>query len=209
MAKSVEEICNLALQRVGVTQTIDSIEQRVKEAMVCNACYDTVREKALKDAPFPFSRKYSLLARSGTDPIKWKYRYVYPNDCLAIRYLFPTLDAAFTVSEIREVARRFKHPYEIAIDETGEKTILTDIEDAAIEYTANIDNPKRFDASFVSFLAWGVAGEIALPLSRDIAFAQNAFTMYEREMNAAIAAALNEETIDEQPESEFVTTRLG
>jgi hypothetical protein len=208
MATSIEAICNLALQRVGVTQTIDRIDQRVKEAMVCKTSYDVVREKALKDAPFPFSRKYSLLARSGTDPIKWKYRYVYPNDCLALRYIFPTLDNAYEVETIRKYARETKHAYEIAIDETGEKTILTDVEDAAVEYTVDVDNPKFFDASFVSFFAWGIAGEIALPLSRDVSFAQNAFSMYEKEMSMAIAAALNEETQEDQPESEFVLARL-
>lgn len=208
MATSDIQVCNLALQRVGETMTIDSLDQRVKEAQVCKAVYDTVLQKALKDAPFPFSRKYDLLALSGSTPLKWKYRYVYPNDCLALRYVFPVI-AGLDEVELRRVARNYKHPYEIATDSDGEKTILTDVENAAVEYSLNVTNPMRFDASFVSFFAWGIAGEIALPLARDIKFAQNAYAMYAKEMGEAHAAALNEETQEDQPESEFVTVRYS
>lgn len=210
MAKSVEAICNLALQRVGVTATIDDMEtQRVKEAMVCNTAWATVLEKALKDAPFPFSRKYELLAQSGTPALKWKFRYVYPNDCVAIRSIFPDIGEGYDAATIRKVARECTHAYEIAVDSTGEKTILSDVENAVVEYTLNVTNPKRFDASFDSFIAWGLAGEIALPLARDIDFARNAFTMYAKEQGEAHAAALNEETEEDQPESEFVTYRYS
>ena len=209
MARSVEQICNLALQRVGVTSAIDSIDQRVKEAMVCNVAYATVLEKALVDAPFPFSRKYELLAQSGTTSLKWKYRYVYPNDCLALRSIFPNIGEGYDARTLRKVAMECTHAYEIAVDSTGEKTILSDVENAVVEYTMNVSNPKWFSSSFVSFLAWGLAVEIALPLSRDVSFSQNALAMYERGQQEAHSAALNEETDEDQPESEFVTTRYS
>lgn len=209
MAKSIEAICNLALQRVGVTATIDQIGDRNKEAMVCNTAFATILEKALKDAPFPFSRKYELLAQSGTAALKWKYRYVYPNDCVAIRSIFPNIGDGYDAATLRKVARERNHAYEIAVDTNGEKTILSDVEAAVVEYSLNIDNPKRFDASFDSFIAWGLAGEIALPLARDVSFAQNAFAMYEKERGEAHAAALNEQTEEDQPESEFITTRYS
>lgn len=207
MAKSEVEICNIALQRVGVTATIDSMNQRIKEALVCNTVYDMVREKTLKDSMFPFSRKYSLLNLSGTAPIKWKFRYVYPTDCLAIRSIFPDLGSGYDPVVFRRVSREAKLPYEIVTDDTGEKTIVTDVENAAIEYTVNVTNPVRFDSAFVSMFAWGMAGEIALPLSRDVKYAQNAFAMYEKEKNESIASAMNEEVTDTQPESEFILVR--
>lgn len=207
MAVSDASICNIALQRIGVTSTIDLLTQRTKEAIVCNTVYSNVREKTLVDAPFPFSRKYSMLNLSGTPALKWKYRYVYPNDCLAIRNIFPNIGEGYDPIAFRRVGMTINLPYEIAIDDTGEKTILTDIESAVIEYTCNITNPARFDAKFVSLFAWGLAAEIALPLARDIKFSQQAFSMYAMELNQALATALNEETVDEQPDSEFVTVR--
>jgi hypothetical protein len=207
MARSNEAICNVALQRVGVTATIDRLDQRIKEAMVCNQVFEMTRRKVLEETPFPFSRKFSLLAQSGSTPLKWRYRYVYPNDCLHIRSIFPNVGEGYDPSILRRVARERSHPYELALDDTDEKTILTDIENAIIEYTVDIANPSRFTSAFDSMFAWALAGEIALPLSTDVKFASNAFGMYETEKNRVHATALNEEHSEDSPESEFITVR--
>ena len=207
MAKSDISICNTALQRIGVTATIDSLDQRILEASVCNQVYEMTRKKVLTETPFPFSRKFALLALSGSTPLKWKFRYVYPNDCLQIRSIFPNIGSGYDPITLRRVAKEYKHPYELAVDDGDEMTILTDIEDAIIEYSIDISNPKRFNTAFESMLAWAIAGEIALPLSRDVKYAQNAFSMYEKEKNEAHAAALNEESNEPPQESEFVLVR--
>lgn len=207
MARSDAEICNVALQRVGVTLTIDSLTQRVKEAIVCNLIYSSTREKVLTDGHWPFARKYQLLNLSGTAPLKWKYRYVYPNDCLAVRGIFPDLGAGVDPSIFRAYAQQYPTPFEIVVDDNGDKTICTDLQDAAIEYTLNVTNPMRFDAAFSSALAWAVAAEIAVPLSRDAKYMNNAVAMYDREVNAAAAKALNEEGREPDPPSSFERER--
>jgi hypothetical protein len=207
MAASDAEICNIALQRVGVTLTIDTLGQRVKEAIVCNLIYATTREKVLTDGHWPFARKYQPLNLSGVAPLKWKYRYVYPNDCLAVRGIFPDLGAGVDPAIVREYARQHRTPFEIVLDDNDDMTICTDLADASIEFTRNVTNPARLDAQFVSAFAWAIAAEIALPLSRDVKYMQNALSMYDREIGQAMAKALNEEGRQEDPESEFVRER--
>lgn len=207
MAKSDAEICNVALQRVGVTLTIDSLTQRVKEAIVCNLIYQMTREKVLVDGHWPFARKYQLLNLAGTPPLKWKYRYVYPNDCLAVRGIFPDLGAGTDPAVFRAYARQYPTAYEIVLDENDNKTICTDLADAAIEYTKNVTNPMRFDAPFSSAFSWAVAAEIAVPLSRDAKYMNNAVAMYGREVDIAAAKALNEEGREQDPPSEFERER--
>lgn len=207
MAKSDAEICNTALQRVGVSLTIDSLGQRVKEAAVCNQVYSMTREKVLTDGLWPFARKYQLLNLSGTAPLKWKYRYVYPNDCLGVRGIFPDLGAGVEPYIFREYQRQNPTPYELVLDDNGDRTICTDLPDAAIEYTMDVTNPMRFDAKFVSAFAWAIAAEIALPLARDPKYMQNALSMYRLEIGQALASALNEEGRPEESESEFVRGR--
>lgn len=208
MAKSDAEICNTALQRVGVTQTIDSLTQRVKEAAVCNLVYSMTREKVLTDGRWPFARKYQVLALSGeAAPINWRYRYVYPNDCLSVRSIFPNLGAGSDPDVTREYRRQNPTAFEIVLDANGDRTICTDLPDAVLEYTMNITNPMRFDARFSSAFAWAIASEIALPLARDAKYMQNALSMYQIEIGQALAAALNEESKPEESESEFVRGR--
>lgn len=207
MARSDAEIGNLALQRVGVTLTIDRLDERTKEASVLNKVFATVREKVLADANWPFARKYQDLNRSGTAPAKWKYSFAYPNDCLAVRTIFPTFQAGAESRAVRKYINENKTPYEIVIDDNENKFICCDQPAVTIEMTVNITNPSRFDSKFASMFAWGLAGEIALPLARDVKYAQNAFSMYGTEKLEAQAASFSEQVNDENPESEFVRER--
>lgn len=206
MAKSDAEIGNIALQRVGVTLTIDNLDERTKEASVLNKVFKTVREKALADANWPFARKYQLLNQSGTVPSKWKYAFAYPNDCLAVRSIFPV----FTGSEpaaVRRWINENKLPFEIITDSSGDKFICCDQPAVEIEMTVNVTNCSRFSSAFDSMFAWGLAAEIALPLARDVKYSQNAFQMYGLEKQTAQAQSFNEQVNDDIPESEFVRER--
>lgn len=212
MAKSDAEICNTALQRVGITLGIESLTQRVKEAIVCALVYEMVRGKVLTEAQWPFARRYQLLNLSGAPPLKWRYRYVYPNDCLQVRGIFPG-DMAGNGGEVdpallRSYIQQYPTPYEIVTDENGDMTICTDLPTAAIEFTANVTNPARYSARFASAFAWALAAEITLPLARDVNYMKNALYMYDRELGQAIAAAFNESTREKDPESIFVRERF-
>lgn len=207
MATDDISICNLALSRIGVTMKIASLSDRTKEAVELNAVFAEVRERVLAAAPWPFARKIVELQKTGTTPYRWAYRYEYPGDCVAIRAIYPPFPAGQTAQTFRRWLQENTVKYEIALDEDDALTICSDQNAAIIEYTARVENPRRFDAPFTSAFAWALAAEIALPLAKTIDHSRNAGTMYEKEVYEAIAKALNEEKRDVPPESEFVRAR--
>jgi hypothetical protein len=63
--------------------------------------------------------------------------------------------------------------------------IFTDTASATFEYTAQITDPTQWEAEFVSMLAWRLAAELSLSLSRTQDFAKTCLEMYVQEKQAA------------------------
>ncbi|BCS54781.1 hypothetical protein [Geobacter sp. SVR] len=208
MANDEVAICNRALSRIGVTTKIPSLDVRTKEAIELNAVFEDVRDAVLAAAHWPFARKIIALQKTGEAPFRWLYRYEYPNDCVAIRFLYPPISGGRDAEGFRLALQENPIKYEIGLDENNAQTICTDTDLAVIEYTARVKNPRQFDAKFSSALAWALAAEVALPLAKTLDHSRNALAMYEKEISEAIAKALNEERSDPPPESEFVLARL-
>lgn len=201
-------ICNLALSRIGVTVKIDSFDARSQEAIELKAVYELVRDRVLGAAPWPFAKRVDYLQKTGATPVRWAFRYEYPNDCVRVRAIYPPPPAGTRPEQFRVWLRVNRVPYELELDETGAKTIVTDQDTAIIEYTKRIVDPSLFEAAFASTFAWGLAAEIALSLAKTVDHAKNAGAMYQQAVNEALAAALNEEVREDPPESEFVRARL-
>jgi hypothetical protein len=210
MARDEAQICNTALSRIGVTTKITSLDNpRTKEAIELAQVYEEVRDRVLAAAHWPFARKSVRLQQSGETPEKWAYRYEYPNDCLAVRFIFPPIGAGRSPQSFRQSLQEIKTPYEIALSEDDSLTLCTDLgPEAVLEYTKRVTNPARFDALFASALAWALAAEVALPLAKTVDYAQNAIKAYDLVVAQATAKALNEEVRQDPPDSEFVRARL-
>jgi hypothetical protein len=201
-------IANLSLSRIGISTKIDSLTQRTKEAIELNNIFEEVRDRVLAAAPWPFARKIVTLQMTGSDPLKWLYRYEYPNDCLATRMLIPPRPSALSAASFRSYLKQVKFPFELLVDgDSNDLTICTDLELASLEYTMRVTNPLRFDALFGSTFAWLLAAEVALPLAKGIDYANNAGKQYENAIAVATAKAYNEETPEDPPDSEFVRER--
>lgn len=209
MARDEVSICNVALSRIGISLKIDSLANpRSKEAIELAQVYEDVRDLVLSASPWPFARKVVALQPTGTTPMKWAYRYEYPNDCLAVRFLFPRIGGGSSPASYRQAIQEIKTPHEIALDDDDSLTICTDLQGAVMEYTKRVVNPARFDAMFSSALSWALASEVALPLAKTIDHAKNAANAYEKIVAEAKAKALNEEVRQDPPDSEFVRARL-
>lgn len=208
MAKDDVSICNMALSRIGVSMKIASLSDRTKEAIELNGVFDEVRDRVLTADNWPFARKLRSLQLTGDTPFLWKYRYEYPNDCLAVRLLYPPNPSGTSIESFRLALKENPIRYEIGLDEDDAQTICTDQDLAAIEYTARVINPRHYDARFTSAFAWALAAEIALPLAKTIDHSRNAASMYEKEIREASAKAANEERPEPPPDSEFVIVRL-
>ena len=207
MAKDNVSIANLALSRIGISAKIASFDERSKEAIEINAVFDEVRERVLSAAPWPFARKVATLQKTGSTPYRFAYRYAYPADCLKIRKLLPEYPAGQSPEGFRTWLRTTPIRYELETDSTGQLTICTDEDIASVEYTLRITDPTRYDAKFTGAFAWALATEISLPLAKTLDFSKNAAAAYEKEIAEAISLAMNEEKVDDNPDSEFVRAR--
>lgn len=209
MARDDVSIANLALLRIGVTKKIASLQPpgQTQEAIVLIDLFDEVRDRVLAAAPWPFARKMINLQLTGDTPIRWKYRYEYPNDCVSLRALLPDIPAGMTPEAFRLWQKANRVPYELE-DSEGVTTICTDQETAVLEYTVRVTNPTRYDAVFTSAFAWALGAEAALPLAKTIEHSKNAAAAYNSVIADAIAKALNEEVTEREFVSEFERSRL-
>ena len=81
---SVIEICNSALNQLGAAP-ITSFTENNKNARICNARYNTVRDAVFSSHPWNCLTKRVTMAADSTAP-GWGYTYAFtlPSDCLRV-----------------------------------------------------------------------------------------------------------------------------
>jgi hypothetical protein len=193
------QITNLALQRLGVTKSIASIDENSVEARAAKLVIDDERDAVLEDFPWPFATAYATLGLV-SDPdtaanYDWYYAYRKPSDCVFARRIVTALGRKDTVPPA----------YKLGQDATGD-LIYTDQEDAQIEYTARVD-VSRFSALAASMVAWRLAINLAPALSRIDGITRTVQVGYEREKQRAQVKALNEGQSDEPRDAEWIEAR--
>lgn len=214
MTISVVDICNMALARIGHSETIASLDERSKAAQSCTLFYDAARDFVLRDGVWNFATRAVQLAEvaDATFP-GWRYVYRYPTDCLQARQITTSAGTRLTWYEtdptrsdrlLRWLPPRI--PFEVSSDDAG-RLILTDLEEAYLVYTARITDPNLFDSMFVSALSWYLAVELVMPLSVDERRAARAERNYALVLSQAEAANLNEAQPDPPAESPSITAR--
>ncbi len=190
----VVTVCNMALMRIGHSDTIADISEGSNEARVCSTFYEFVRDQVLRDFAWPFATKrasLSLLAE--TPPTNWTYAYAVPDDCLFARGL--------VIEGMRIPRPDDQIPYEI-----NAKKIYTDLELAQLVYTYRVDDLNQWDAQALSALAWLLAAELGTALKVKPELANYARGMYQKAQSEAIASALSEGS-DLGPNSELLDAR--
>jgi len=199
---SVIEICNIALSRLGNSRTINSLQEKSKEAGLCDLHYDSAREEVLSDFDWNFATKRVALAGTGAAPGDWQFAYRYPTDCLRISEIM--------VPGMRNPPERMRIEYQVGSDADGTgKLIYTDQPAAVLKYVAKVTDPNMFDALFRSALSWKLASEIGMPLSSAPSLVQNCLTMYAQLIRSAGSHSMNESQEPVEPDSEFTSARLS
>jgi len=195
MASEVD-ICNLALSHIGASATISSLTEQSEEAFHCNLLYADARDALLRAFPWGFATRHLALSDVGSPPGNWSYRYSYPNDCLFAREILQTTSGGDPID------------FEIALgDAYNAKVILTNQESANLIYTYKATNTLVFDPLFIVALAWRLASEIAMPLTRDEKRMKNAYEMYLSTISEAQTFNANESQIDRNKEASWITGR--
>lgn len=177
------EICNIALARIGVAP-IESMGEASEAARACSQYYDFVRRGVLRKYPWTFATRRVTLAQINTQPPDFNYAYRYPANALALRKMYNANYCGLPEA----------NQYKIISDREG-KVIYTDVENANIEYTADIEDVSLFDDEFIEALGWKLAAEIAFMLTGNIDIAQTCVQAYNAYFAEAAADNAQEENV--------------
>jgi hypothetical protein len=196
MASEID-ICNLALSHIGASATISSLTEQSEEAFHCNLLYADARDAVLRAHPWGFAKRYLALSECANPPGNWKYRYAYPNDAIYAREI---LQANTLGDPIK---------FEIALsDKFNSREVLTNQENATLVYTYKVTNTLVFDPLFINALAWRIASDIAMPLTRDQERLKAAYQMYQMAISEAHTFNANESHEDVNREASWITGRF-
>lgn len=208
---SAVEICNMALSNIGSSDRIDDLEEASVPAERCSLWFAHCRDYVLRaDCEWPFATAFAQLAEVATNPDpEFPHAYAMPNDCMRIRRIvnpaFPRsyplrCHGGYGLPAIPDI------PFRV-VNGSSQRLIATVLEAVTLEYTMKIESPEMFDPMFVDALSWYLASKIAPALGKDTSIAGNCFNQYQAEILRAGAAALNEQTAPQQPESAFIAVR--
>lgn len=170
---SVEEICSMALARVGEPPITD-IDGTDPNSTRCRQFYAIARDSLLRKYPWNFATTRARLQRDAKAPAwGFPYQYALPADYIRLQNVndFPLMDP-LTGEDLGPPPI----PYEI---ESG--FILTFLDTVFIKYTRRVTESGRFDAMFVDALAARLAFDLSIPLRKPAGFT---------EMMSKIAAAM-------------------
>lgn len=203
MAQSKTEIANFAISHLGIGKRIVSLEtERSQEAIVCNLFYSTALGETLRDFDWPFTRTIADLVLVQVNPnLDWKYSYRLPSDCLKALHI---------LSGLRVETRQSRIEYEIGQDDEG-KLLFTDQDSATLKYIIKADDPMQYPDDFTMALSYRLAMYVAPQItSGDRAKLRAEMAQYYMaEITQAKCNSLNEEQVNEDPESEFIRIREG
>ncbi|MCO7513716.1 hypothetical protein NJF44_01320 [Pseudomonas guariconensis] len=205
---SVVEICNMALSHIGHGQRIDDLAEASLEAEQCSLFYEHARDFVLRaDCDWGFATAFAQLAEVATNPNpEFPYAYAVPNDCMRVRRILPPAFPQGFLPHDRCMPAMPEIKFRI-INGSSQRLISTTVSPATLEYTIKIESSEMFDPIFVSALSWYLASLVAAPLAKDTSVALSCYQQYQGDVLRAAAAALNEDTAEQWPESSFITGR--
>lgn len=215
MAQSKTEICNLALARLGKDQFIGNIEtEQSKPARLCRQFYPMALAELLEDYDWTFAQSVVQLAVPvGDPPPGWSFQYSLPADCLSpIRVCDESGARLWSWSWLNRGLNSTLQMPDIPFKKmrsasSGGVVIVTDMPDAFLIYTAQVDNSGDYSALFVSALAWRLAVELAMPMAVEPSLAK----MASDALGSVLAMAWNKDARDQSfgalPDSPSVAIR--
>lgn len=221
MASQVD-ICNRALLSIGARAQISSItpSDGSTEANACSVLFSSTFEALARATQWNCLRKQGLLsllaAASGTPenptgttlplpPTPWLYQYGLPSDCLAVRFLVPSLPSAGLGASPTTLSNQAptwvwttsgKIPFAVAYatDNSGNpiQIVLTNQDQAQAVYTVNQGNPAIWDSKFQAAMVASLAAYLVPALSLNMPLMQASIATAERLIGEARVADGNE-----------------
>ena len=191
MARTDVNIVNIALARLGITDVITTLTETTNDqAIQANLIYAETRDALMREFPWRFATKHVSLNETLYDieQTEFDHHYDYPDDCLRVLRVYDVTTERSTITP--------KTQYEVysvgtATDDSV-RVIATNLERASADYIARITDPDFFDSTFVDCLAWRLAAELAVPLTRGFDKRDELYKIYISTLEAARAIDMSE-----------------
>lgn len=188
MAFSQVERSNAALSAIGARR-ITALTEDSKEARICNARFDAVRDALLRAHPWNFAMaRASQPALSATPAWGWARQFQLPTDCLRMWAAQNLKDEEWTVEG---------------------RVVLTDAgAPLNIRYIRRADNPADWDAGFAEAFSARLAAEISADIVDETTTTERMWTLYRDKLAEARRADAQEGSAEEHPESAWLEARV-
>jgi hypothetical protein len=236
---SPADICNQALALLGTRSTITDLNEDSNEARACLQFYDSTRRQTIRSAPWGIAKKFQTLtlwkSAPGTPEFVgtptpywtdaypapgWNYSYLYPDDCLWMRFIIPQIDVSVLGVPLFSTNTSFAPSfgaqsyvkYSIATDaDNGNqiKVILTNQRQAIACYNRDVEDPNLWDPGFEEAIVSALAAQLAMPLTGDKQLMQLNFQIANKRIMDARASDNNESPVVHEIIPDFILARGG
>lgn len=158
-------ICNTALNRLGAN-TITSFTENSKEARLCNAEYQGIKDQLLRAHPWNCAISRAELAQDSIPPsFGFTYQYTLPTDPYCLRVL-----------QMETEVINFK---------VEGRKLLTNESTAKIMYIGRVQDSEEFDALFIDTLSARIAFEFSFNITGSRTLQTDLFSLYSEKLALA------------------------
>lgn len=179
------DICNMALSSIGQGR-IASLTEDSELARQCAIYYDLLRKSLLDTFRWGFAERSKKLAEVNAEMPGWDHVYAVPNDCRIVRQIYNRNERLETSEFTKE---HTYHQFKISLVDESTKVVMVNMEDAWMDYTADIRNAEMFNPHFCEALAHKLAYYLAMPLSGSQSIKQTEYQLYQTTIQQAMLAS--------------------
>jgi hypothetical protein len=185
----IVEIVNIALARLG-DSPIQGLTEGSVPANMATVFYEPSRRAVLRDFNWNFALRTARLAKLQQPGSGFRYAFSLPADCLRVVSLLGSTE--------RGTGPGF-------VVRSG--NLLTDKEDAEIEYIYDCQDPALFDDKFIEALSYKLASELAMPVKGSPELMGNYMNVYQAFVEQA-ATLSSEERRPELLDNPYLEARF-
>jgi hypothetical protein len=165
---SIVSIVNQALTLLGADRII-AIDEDSENARKANAIYSLTRDEMLREHPWNFAVKQSLLSQLSTaTTFDFDHAYQLPSDYLRI---LKVSDGSAAITDYKVKGN----------------TIMTDDDTVYLEYIYKCDDTSLYDAQFTAALTAKLAFKLAFAVTNNMNIQQQMYKLYDEELSKAKA----------------------
>jgi len=160
---SVVEICNNALNQLGAS-TILSLTEDSKNARLCNARYESIRNAVFRSHSWNCLMARQELAADTTTPAwGWANQFTLPSDCLRV----------ITISD---------YDYDYKVE--GRK-IMANVSPIKLQYIKLVTDPNEYDTLLAETISAALAADICFAVTANATLVSTMKEIYQEKLAEA------------------------